>query len=68
MYKSNIPVSKHNSVYYTYTWSVQAASAAVMSARNIWRHRNRKPLLPIYYHSRRGFHTCLAFYHDYHLS
>lgn len=39
-----------------------------MTARNISWHRNRKPLLPIYHHSRKGFHTCLAFYHDYHLS
>lgn len=36
--------------------------------RNIWWHRNRKPLLLIYYHLRKGFHTCLAFYHDYPLS
>lgn len=39
-----------------------------MSARNIWWQRNRKPLLPIYYNSRKGFHTYLAFYRDYYLS
>lgn len=60
-------MSKHNSVHYTYTESVKAASAAAGSARNIWWQRHRKPFLPIY-HSGKCFPTCLAFPHDYHSS